>query len=98
STRATVNSTTRAGRRRVSRRPPRAASPRAPRSCIGSAWLQHQLCRADDRERRPLSVRSTRMMLRIFGVSVLVAVLGLAAGALYGGATALALTAVLVVL
>ena len=38
------------------------------------------------------------MMLRIFGVSVLVAVLGLAAGALYGGATALALTAVLVVL
>ncbi len=38
------------------------------------------------------------MMLRIFGVSVLVAVLGLAAGALYGGATALVLTAVLVVL
>ncbi len=38
------------------------------------------------------------MMLRIFGVSVVVAALGLAAGALYGGATALVLTAVLVVL
>jgi uncharacterized protein len=38
------------------------------------------------------------MMLRIFGVSVVVAVLGLLAGALYGGATALLLTAVLIVL
>jgi hypothetical protein len=38
------------------------------------------------------------MMLRIFGVSVLVAVLGLAAGMLYGGPAALLLTAVLIVL
>jgi uncharacterized protein len=38
------------------------------------------------------------MVLRIFGVSVLVAALGLVAGALYGGAGALLLTAVLIVL
>jgi uncharacterized protein len=38
------------------------------------------------------------MLLRIFGVSVAVAALGLIAGALYGGPTALLLTAVLVVL
>ena len=38
------------------------------------------------------------MMLRIFGMSVLVAVLGLATGLLYGGPTALLLTAVLIVL
>src|SRR5689334_15211977 len=38
------------------------------------------------------------MMLRIFGVSVVVAVVGLLAGALYGGTTALLLTAVLIVL
>src|SRR6476646_9289955 len=38
------------------------------------------------------------MILRIFGVSVVVAVFGLLAGALYGGATALLLTALLLVL
>lgn len=38
------------------------------------------------------------MMLRIFGVSVIIAVLGLLAGAAYGGPTALLLTAVLIVL
>jgi hypothetical protein len=38
------------------------------------------------------------MVLRIFGVSLVVAALGLLAGALYGGTTALLLTAVLIVL
>jgi uncharacterized protein len=60
--------------------------------------LRDRLCVREVRENLALSNRSTGMILRIFGVSLAVAIVGLGAGVLYGGPTALLLTAVLIVL
>jgi hypothetical protein len=60
--------------------------------------MQDRLCAASVREKWADPSRYSGMVLRIFAVSLAVAVVGLVAGFLYGGATALALTAVLVVL
>src|SRR6478609_7369430 len=60
--------------------------------------MQDQLCAPPVWEKRVDPSRYSGMVLRIFAVSVAVAVVGLVAGLLYGGPTALVLTAVLVVL
>jgi uncharacterized protein len=60
--------------------------------------MQDRLCAPSVREKWADPSRYSDMVLRIFAVSLAVAVVGLVGGFLYGGATALALTAVLVVL